>query len=293
VHSGTRPSAAEYSKGKGHGLKIKALIQLQSDGGGGISVIVFCVRRSATILSALVLFHTSFGSAQHPAPALPPVKSPSISAEQLERLQNDWADLAKYREADAQMPAPAAQEKRVVFMGDSITEGWGHDFGNSFPGKPYINRGISGQTSPQMLVRFHQDVLDLKPKVVVILAGTNDVAENTGKTTPSAIMENIDSMSELARDNGIRVVLCSVLPAKDFGWHHGLDPAPKIKSLNDRMRDYAERKGFVYVDYYSHLVDSEGGMKAEFSPDGVHPNAAGYAIMAPLVEAGITEALSR
>lgn len=249
-------------------------------------------RRSIVFIFLLLLFHTMLGSAQQPA-AVPTVKPPALTAEQLERLENDWANLEKYREADAQMPAPAAHEERVVFMGDSITEGWGHDFGNSFPGKPYINRGISGQTSPQMLVRFHQDVVDLKPRVVIILAGTNDIAGNTGKTTLTAIMENIDSMSTLARANGIAVVLCSVLPAKDFGWHHGLDPAPKIGSLNERIRDYAKAKGFVYVDYYSHMADREGGMKPELSPDGVHPNAAGYAIMEPLVETGITQALSR
>jgi acyl-CoA thioesterase I len=241
---------------------------------------------------SLLLFHAILGSAQQTAPSAP-VKPHTLSAEQLERLENDWANLEKYREADAQMPAPAAHEERVVFMGDSITEGWGHDFGNSFPGKPYINRGISGQTTPQMLLRFHQDVVDLKPSVVVILAGTNDIAENTGKTTLTAIMENIDSMSTLAHANGIAVVLCSVLPARDFGWHHGLAPAAKITSLNERIREYAEAKGFVYVDYHSHMADSEGGLKPDLSPDGVHPNAAGYAIMAPLVEAGIGQTLAR
>jgi acyl-CoA thioesterase I len=260
--------------------------------GGSARPIAVLERRSIVFIFSLLLFHTMLGSAQQPASA-PTVKPPALTAEQLERLENDWANLEKYREADAQMPALAAHEERVVFMGDSITEGWGQNFGNSFPGKPYINRGISGQTSPQMLVRFHQDVVDLKPRVVVILAGTNDIAGNTGKTTLTAIMENIDSMSTFARANGIAVVLCSVLPAKDFGWHHGLDPAPKIGSLNERIRDYAKAKGFVYVDYYSHMADSEGGMKAELSPDGVHPNAAGYAIMAPLVETGITQALSR
>ena len=193
---------------------------------GSARPIAVLERRSIVFIFSLLLFYAMQGSAQQPASA-PTVKPPALTAEQLERLENDWANLERYREADAQMPAPAAHEERVVFMGDSITEGWGHDFGNSFPGKPYINRGISGQTSPQMLVRFHQDVVDLKPRVVIILAGTNDIAGNTGKTTLTAIMENIDSMSTLARANGIAVVLCSVLPAKDFGWHHGLDPRPK------------------------------------------------------------------
>ena len=144
-----------------------------------------------------------------------------------------------------------------------------------------------------MLVRFRQDVIDLKPKVVVVLAGTNDIAENTGKTSLEAIEDNITSMSELARANGIRVVLCSVLPASDFSWRPGLMPAPKIKALNAWIREYSAKNGFVYVDYYSSMVDNEGGLKAELSPDGVHPNKAGYEIMAPLADAGIAEALKK
>jgi acyl-CoA thioesterase I len=219
---------------------------------------------------------------------------------QLERTYNDWAFLAKFRDADALLPPASASETRVVFMGDSITEGWGMKAtatsparGEFFPGKPYINRGISGQTTPQMLVRFRQDVVSLKPKVVVLLAGTNDIAENTGKESLEEIGNNIASMSELARANGIRVVLCSVLPANDFQWHKGLEPAPKIRALNAWMKDYAAKNGFVYVDYYSPMVNSEGGLKAELSPDGVHPNKAGYDVMAPLAEAGIAEALKK
>jgi lysophospholipase L1-like esterase len=219
---------------------------------------------------------------------------------QLERTYNDWAFLAKFREADALLPPASPGETRVVFMGDSITEGWGMKAtatspgrGEFFPGKPYINRGISGQTTPQMLVRFRQDVILLKPKVVVLLAGTNDIAENTGKETIEEIGNNIASMSELARTNGIRVVLCSVLPASDFHWHKGLEPAPKIRALNTWMKDYAAKNGFAYVDYYSPMVNSEGGLKSELSPDGVHPNKAGYDLMAPLAESGIAEALGK
>lgn len=219
---------------------------------------------------------------------------------QLERMYNDWAFLAKFREADKELPPPAAGEVRVVFLGDSITEGWGMKAtatspgrGEFFPGKPYINRGISGQTTPQMLLRFRQDVVELKPKVVVLLAGTNDIAENTGKMTLGEIENNIESMSELARVNGIRPVLCSVLPASDFHWHRGLEPAPKIRALNAWIKEYAARNGFVFVDYYSPMTNSEGGLKTELSPDGVHPNKAGYEIMAPLAEAGISEALKR
>ena len=217
---------------------------------------------------------------------------------QLERMYNDWAFLAKFREADKELPPPAAGEVRVVFMGDSITEGWGMKAtatsparGVFFPGKPYINRGISGQTTPQMLLRFRQDVIGLKPKVVVILAGTNDIAENTGKMTLAETEGNMESMSELARANAIRPVLCSVLPSSDFWWHKGLEPAPKIRELNAWIKEYAAKNGIVYVDYYSAMVNGEGSLKKEFSPDGVHPNAAGYEIMAPLAEAGILEAL--
>jgi acyl-CoA thioesterase I len=219
---------------------------------------------------------------------------------QIERMYNDWAYLAKFREANKELPPPTVGEVRVVFLGDSITEGWGMKAtatspgrGEFFPGKPYINRGISGQTTPQMLVRFRQDVVELKPKVVVLLAGTNDIAENTGKMTQGEIESNIESMSELARANGIRPVLCSVLPATDFHWHKGLEPAPKIKSLNAWIKEYAAKNDFVYVDYYSPMANSEGGLKAELSPDGVHPNKAGYEIMAPLAEAAIAEALKK
>jgi acyl-CoA thioesterase-1 len=219
---------------------------------------------------------------------------------QLERTYNDWPYLTKFREANTLLPPPTPGETRVVFMGDSITEGWGMKAtatsparGEFFPGKPYINRGISGQTTPQMLVRFRQDVILLKPKVVVLLAGTNDIAENTGKETMEEVAGNITSMAELARANGIRVVLCSVLPASEFSWHKGLEPAPKIKALNTWMKDYAAKNNFVYVDYYSPMANSEGGLKSELSPDGVHPNKAGYDFMAPLAEAGIAEALKK
>jgi acyl-CoA thioesterase-1 len=219
---------------------------------------------------------------------------------QVERMYNDWAYLAKFREADKELPPPAAGEVRVVFLGDSITEAWGMKAtatspgrGEFFPGKPYVNRGISGQTTPQMLVRFRQDVIELKPQVVVLLAGTNDIAENTGKMTLREIEKNIESLSELARANGIRPVLCSVLPASDFHWHKGLEPAPKIKALNALIKEYAAKNDLVYVDYYSPMANSEGGLKPELSPDGVHPNKAGYEIMAPLAEAGISEALKK
>ena len=210
------------------------------------------------------------------------------------QLVTDFGWLARFKEANAQLPAPAPDEKRVVFMGDSITEGWHFEGPNAaFPGKPFVNRGISGQTSPQMLVRFRQDVVDLKPKVVVILAGTNDVAGNTGPMTIEQTEANISDMAEIASANHIAVVLCSVLPAFDFPWKPGMEPAPKINALNAWIKSYAADKHYVYVDYHSAMKDARDGLPANLSKDGVHPTQAGYAIMAPLVEAGIAKALSR
>jgi len=209
------------------------------------------------------------------------------------QLLMDFGWLARFKEADMQLGPPKPGEERVVFMGDSITEGWHFDQPSGFPGKGYINRGISGQTTPQMVLRFRQDVIDLQPKVVVILAGTNDIAGNTGPMTPEETEGNLMDMAELATANHIRVVLCSVTPAYDFPWAPGLQPAPKIDALNAWMKDYAAKNGYVYVDYHSALKDARDGLPANLSHDGVHPNAAGYAIMAPLAEAGIEKALKQ
>ncbi|MGH9606638.1 MAG: SGNH/GDSL hydrolase family protein [Terracidiphilus sp.] len=206
-----------------------------------------------------------------------------------DQLLVDFGGLERFRDADLKLGPPAAGENRVVFMGDSITEGWHLD--QSFPGKPYINRGISGQTSPQMLVRFRQDLIDLGPKVVVILAGTNDLAGNTGPMTLEQTEGNLESMAQLATASHIRVVLCSVLPSVDFPWNPGQDPAPKILVLNQWIKAYAARDHYVYVDYYSAMKDAQGGLPPTLSKDGVHPLPAGYAIMAPLAEAGIEKAL--
>src|SRR6188472_941703 len=162
------------------------------------------------------------------------------SAARAQPAPQDWAALGRYAKANAELPAPAAGEQRVVFMGNSITQAWAPSFPTMFPGKPYVDRGISGQTTPQMLVRFRQDVIALKPRVVVILAGTNDIAGNTGPSTLEMIEDNIASMSELAQANGIRVVLCSVLPVFDYPWKPGLEPAPKIVALNTWIRTYAK-----------------------------------------------------
>lgn len=205
----------------------------------------------------------------------------------------DWAQLGKFRGANAALPALAPGENRVVFMGNSITELWAPHFDSLFRGKPYVGRGISGQTTPQMLVRFRQDVIALQPKVVVILGGTNDIAGNTGPSTLEMIEDNLTSMTELARSNGIRVVLVSVLPAADYPWKRGLDPGPKIVALNAWIKQYAARVGAVYLDLHTPMADEHNGMKAELSGDGVHPNLAGYRLMSPLTERAIAEALRR
>jgi lysophospholipase L1-like esterase len=205
----------------------------------------------------------------------------------------DWAQLAKYRAANAALAAPAPGENRVVFMGNSITEGWATHFDSLFPGKPYVGRGISGQTTPQMLVRFRQDVIALRPAVVVILGGTNDIAGNTGPSTLEMIEDNLASMTELAKANGIRVVLASVLPAADYPWKRGLEPGPKIVALNAWIKQYAERAGAVYLDLHTPMANEQHGMKSELSGDGVHPNIAGFRLMSPLTERAIAEALRR
>src|SRR6202008_4201776 len=207
------------------------------------------------------------------------------------QLRTDWANLAKYHDANAKVPPPMNNENRVVFMGNSITEGWQQYFPTMFPGKPYINRGIGGQTTPQMLVRFRADVIALKPKGVVILAGTNHIAGNPGPSTLEMIEDNLASMAELASANGIKVVMSSVLPVYDYPWKPGLEPAPKIIALNKWMKAYADQHGSVYLDYHSAMSDERGGMRSELAHDGVPPNEAGYRIMAPLVNQAIDKAL--
>ena len=212
----------------------------------------------------------------------------------------DWPALARYREANRQLKPATPGESRVVFMGDSITDAWPQPrFGEFFPGKPYIGRGISGQTTPQMLLRFRPDVIDLKPKAVVILAGTNDIAANTGPMTNEEIEGNLESMAELAKLHGIKVVFTSILPT---GAYHvapngipqsTLRPMARIRAINDWMKAYAAANGHVYVDYFTPMLDDTGMMKAELTGDDLHPNAAGYAIMAPLAEAAIQRAMGR
>jgi lysophospholipase L1-like esterase len=205
----------------------------------------------------------------------------------------DWGNMNRYAPANKSLPDPGPGERRVVFMGDSITEAWVDRDPSFFEGRPYLGRGISGQTTPQMLLRFRQDVIDARPKAVVILAGTNDIAQNTGPITLEQIAANIASMAELAKANGIRVLLCSVLPANYFGWRPQIEVKGPIPALNLLIRRYAEKNGLVYVDYYSAMVDEKKGMRDGLSDDkdGVHPNRTGYKVMEPIVEKAIAEAL--
>ena len=210
-----------------------------------------------------------------------------------DRLRTDWANLQRYQKANTELPRPAAGEQRVVFYGNSITEGWAPLFPTMFPGKPYVGRGIGGQTTPQLLVRFRQDVVALQPAVVVILAGTNDIAGNTGPSTLEMIEDNLASMAEVATANGIRVVLSSVLPVYDYPWRPGLEPAGKIVTLNNWLKVYASSHGAIYCDYHSAMADERQGMLGDLASDGVHPNEKGYAVMAQLVERAIADALRR
>jgi lysophospholipase L1-like esterase len=204
--------------------------------------------------------------------------------------QDMWG-FSRYTEANEKIVLPAKGEKRVVFMGNSITDSWSNARPEFFTGKPYINRGIAGQTTPQMLVRFRADVLNLKPSVVVILAGTNDIAENMGPSKLEWIENNIISMIQLAQANNIKVVLCSVLPAYDYPWKPGLQPAEKIVSLNKLLKAVAKKYKLVWVDYFTPMADERNGMKAAYSEDGVHPNVEGYKVMEPLVVKAIGKAL--
>lgn len=241
------------------------------------------------------------------APAATPSPTPNELQDLKTRLDRaetrlrDWPALARYRDDNAKVMAPSKNEQRVVFMGDSITDLWdAPNNGGFFPGKPYIDRGISGQTTPQMLIRFRRDVIELKPKVVVILAGTNDIAGNTGPTTLQAIEDNLTTMAELARANDIRVVFASLLPISDYEVRNGQPiiqsqrrPPDQIKALNEWMKTYATSHKLTYLDYYSAMVDDKGFLKNELSDDGLHPNVAGYAVMNPLAEAAIASSLKR
>ena len=256
--------------------------------------------RSAALLQLVLLLSISAAAQQPaaPAPAIPTTGFAGLDQYRASRIAiytDDYGMLKRYRDADAALKPPAPGENRVVFFGDSITDIWHLD--EYFPGKPYINRGIGGQTTPQMLVRFRQDVIDLRPKVVVILAGTNDIAGNTGPMELGDIEADFASLADLARAHGIQVIYSSILPvhnyterSKDFFAQRS---PQKILLLNNWLRSYCAlaASGCVYLDYFSAMVDDKGLLKKDLADDGLHPNAAGFKIMAPMAEAAIEKAL--
>jgi lysophospholipase L1-like esterase len=246
-----------------------------------------------SIITMLLFGFTAFAQAPASAPAA--ATADDKVRTELDRAQKtlkDWANLGRYKAENASVKAPAAGENRVVFMGDSITDAWGRRYGKFFPGKPYINRGISGQTTPQMLIRFRPDVIALKPKAVVILAGTNDIAGNTGPMTLEEIEGNLMSMAELAKANGIKVVFSSVMPVTDaIRPQTERRPPDTIRALNAWMRDYAAKTGAGYLDYYSAMVNDKGLLKTELTYDGLHPNDVGYDLIAPLAQKAVDAAL--
>jgi lysophospholipase L1-like esterase len=273
---------------------------------------MFLHRRRLSVVKNILLFlltifflaSPAFAQQSAPGVAAPADASTDCSAIQkrldLDNIRlNDWAQMDRYREANSLLPPAAKDEIRVVFMGDSITDGWSNpQFGGFFPGKPYVNRGISGQTTPQMLVRFRPDVIDLHPHVVVILAGTNDIAGNTGPMTLEETEGNLASMAELAHDHGIRVVLSSVMPVSDrLTDKEGTQvnqtlrrPPKKILALNDWIKKYVAANRLIYLDYFSAMVDDQGFLRSDLTYDGLHPDAAGYVVMAPLAERAIQAA---
>jgi lysophospholipase L1-like esterase len=250
------------------------------------------VRHFAFSLCLFVLTATAFAQGQtQPAPDSP--EALKLRVEQMQRRMQDWPQLNRYKDDNAKRGTPDKDENRVVFMGDSITDIW--KLAEYFPGKPYVNRGISGQTTPQMLIRFRPDVIALKPKVVVILAGTNDIAGNTGPMTLEMIENNYASMAELAKANGIKVIFSSVLPIHDYGKSKMSErrSPENILKLNEWLKTYCKANGHTYLDYFSKTIDDKGMLKAELAGDGLHPNAEGYKIMAPMVEAAIQQALKK
>jgi lysophospholipase L1-like esterase len=263
------------------------------------------MRRSAAFL-IVPLLGASLSAQQPPPPVgAPPVPAgPEIAAALKSLLANDarlrdWAQLGRYREQNRTLGKPAAGEPRVVFMGDSITDSWPQErFGDFFAkNKSYVGRGISGQTTPQMLIRFRPDVIDLQPRAVVILAGTNDIAGNTGPMSNEDIQNNLMSMAELSKAHKIRVILSSILPTSNY--HVGPSGVPqtqtrpmdRIRAINDWMKKYAASEGHIYLDYFAAMLDQSGLLRRELSGDDLHPNAQGYAIMAPLAEGAIRQAL--
>lgn len=254
----------------------------------------------ALLLSGVISAAQSPQSSPTPQQETTECRQAKATVTRLETSLRDWPALGRYRDDNRKVTAPAKNEKRVVFMGDSITDSWDDPkYGGFFSGTRYVNRGIGGQTTPQMLIRFRPDVIALKPDVVVILAGTNDLAGNTGPMTLSAIQDNLTSMAELARASRIRVVLASLLPVSDYEKTANGQPInrttrrppEKIKALNEWMRSYAAENKLTYLDYYSAMIDDKGFLKDELSSDGLHPNDKGYQVMGQHAEHAIERAL--
>jgi lysophospholipase L1-like esterase len=199
----------------------------------------------------------------------------------------DWANFKRYEAENKKVEPPLKNEIRVVFMGNSIFEGWIRLRPEFFSGKPYFDRGISGQTTPQMLLRMYDDVIALQPQIMVLKAGINDIAENNAPYNPAHTLDNIKAIAQLARFNKIKVILCSVLPASDFKWRPGLEPGDKVIALNEAIRKFATENKFYYLDLYSAVVDDNKGMRKEYASDGVHPTVEGYKVMEPLLEEAI------
>ncbi len=215
------------------------------------------------------------------------LSSSSMAQKKINDNWIDWANFKRYASENKKVEAPLKNEKRVVFMGNSIFEGWIRLRPDFFAGKPYYDRGISGQTTPQMLLRMHDDVLALQPEIMVLKAGINDIAENNAPYDPAHTLDNIKAMAQLARFNKIKVILCSVLPANDFKWRPGLAPGDKVIALNQEIKKFADANKFYYLDLYSAVVDDNKGMRKEYASDGVHPTVEGYKVMEPLLEDAI------
>lgn len=258
-------------------------------------------RRIVTLQFCLSLLLCTLALAQQPAQPAPPAPAKLTGSQRLAQWRssrvsiymNDFGELSRYRDANGALPSAVAGESRVVFYGDSITDGW--HLNDYFPGRPYVNRGISGQTTAQMLVRFRQDVIDLKPKAVIVLAGTNDIAGNTGPISLEDIEANYTTLAELARLHSIRLIYSSVLPVHEYTERAGdmfnQRPPDKIRALNQWLKDYCDAHGCIYLDYFSAMADDKGFLKKDLADDGLHPNPAGYKVMAPMAQSAIEKAL--
>jgi lysophospholipase L1-like esterase len=255
----------------------------------------FSSRCAALLAVSLLLSAAAYAQQPTSAEAAKKAADEAYHQRQEYLLHNDWAYLERYAAANRRLPAPQPGRPRVVIIGNSITEGWVKEDSAFFRGKTYeyVGRGISGQTTGKTLVRFRADVIDLHPAAVVILVGTNDIAENSGPYNPQTTMSNLMSMCELAQAHGIRVILGSVAPAADFWWHKGLSPAPKILALNRQLKAYADRQRFVYYDMHTALKDEQNGLKKTYGEDGVHPNLTGYKVMEPLLNQAVAAAFKK